>query len=188
MIFSSAKNYQESPAMKTLKNYVKCFSPYFSERLVDLKTRIEAETKISKTSQLIIYNNLLLESLVTEQQTIKTYPTIDRDHPLVLFSLNNTLCCDNNNVIKSSKPSRFVVEPIKHASLAVYYTERAHMWTKFKFYPKVPQLRCKSSPKSANEIVMWSKEACGSIHYIRREIYLVTSIIELLKLSAIAFK
>lgn len=39
-----------------------------------------------------------------------------------------------------------------------------------------------------SEILYWSKETCGSIYYIKREIYLVTMIIELLKLSAIAFK
>lgn len=73
------------------------------KRLADLKSKIEYKTKIDKNSQLLIYNNLLLESLVTEQQNIESYPTIDKDHPLVLFSLNNTLCCDNNNIIKSSK-------------------------------------------------------------------------------------
>ncbi len=44
----------------------------------------------------------MLDSLVTEHQFIETYPTIDKEHPLVLFSLNNTLSCDNNNIIKSS--------------------------------------------------------------------------------------
>lgn len=122
-------------------------------KLADLKQKIEMKTKIERNSQLIIYNNLLLESLVTEQQNIESYPTIDKDHPLVLFSLNNTLCCDNNNIIKS-----------------------------------IPNLRCKTSTKTTSEIIQWSKETCGSIYYIKREIYLVTMIIELLKLSAIAFK
>ena len=73
------------------------------KRLAGLKEKIEMETFIDKNSQLLIYNNLLLDSLVTEQQRIETYPTIDKEHPLVLFSLNNTLSCDNNNIIKSSK-------------------------------------------------------------------------------------
>ena len=68
-----------------------------------MKEKIETETFIDKNSQLIIYNNLLLDSLVAENQCIETYPTIDKEHPLVLFSLNNTLSCDNNNIIKSSK-------------------------------------------------------------------------------------
>ena len=80
------------------------------KRLAELKGKIEYETNIDKNSQLIIYNNLLLDSLVTEHQYIETYPTIDKEHPLVLFSLNNTLSCDNNNIIKSSmtklKPNR----------------------------------------------------------------------------------
>lgn len=121
--------------------------------LASLKEKIEMETFIDKNSQLLIYNNLLLDSLVTEHQRISTYPTIDKEHPLVLFSLNNTLSCDNNNIIKS-----------------------------------IPHLRCKNSPKQTNEIIYWAKETCGSIYYIRREVYMITMIIELLKLSAIAFK
>lgn len=123
------------------------------QKLAELKEKIEMETFIDKNSQLLIYNNLLLDSLVTEQQTIETYPTIDKEHPLVLFSLNNTLSCDNNNIIKS-----------------------------------IPNLRCKNSPKQTNEIIYWAKETCGSIFYIKREVYMITMIIELLKLSAIAFK
>lgn len=122
-------------------------------KLTSLKEKIEMETFIDKSSQLLIYNNLLLDSLVTEHQRISTYPTIDKEHPLVLFSLNNTLSCDNNNIIKS-----------------------------------IPHLRCKNSPKQTNEIIYWAKETCGSIYYIRREVYMITMIIELLKLSAIAFK
>lgn len=121
--------------------------------LSELKEKIEMKTGIDKNSQLLIYNNLLLDSLVTEQQSIETYPTIDKENPLVLFSLNNTLSCDNNNIIKS-----------------------------------IPNLRCKNSPKQTNEIIYWAKETCGSIYYIRREVYMITMIIELLKLSAIAFK
>jgi len=75
-------------------------------RLAELKEKIESETFIDKNSQLIIYNNLLLDSLVTEHQNIETYPTIDKEHPLVLFSLNNTLSCDNNNIIKSSNAQK----------------------------------------------------------------------------------
>jgi len=124
-----------------------------TEKLNDLKSKIESVTKIDKNSQLLIYNNLLLESLVTEQQNIDTYPSTDCEHPLVLFSLNNNLSCDNNNIIKS-----------------------------------IPNLRCKSPPKVTAEIIAWSKETCGSINYIKREVYLITTVIELLKLSAIAFK
>merc|ERR1712127_292125 len=124
-----------------------------TQKLAELKEKIETETLIDTNSQLIIYNNLLLDSLVTGQQNIETYPTIDKEHPLVLFSLNNTLSCDNNNIIKS-----------------------------------IPNLRCKSSPKQTNEIIYWAKETCGSIYYIKREVYMITMIIELLKLSAIAFK
>ena len=80
--------------------YLKLF--YFNLRFAELKIKIENKTNIERNSQLIIYNNLLLESLVTEQQEIESYPTIDKDHPLVLFSLHNTLTCDNNNIIKSS--------------------------------------------------------------------------------------
>ena len=76
--------------------------PFEADRkLASLKEKIEMETFIDKNSQLLIYNNLLLDSLVAEHQSISTYPTIDKEHPLVLFSLNNTLSCDNNNIIKS---------------------------------------------------------------------------------------
>ena len=72
-------------------------------RLDDLKDKIEKETTIDKLSQLIIYNNLLFDSLVTDQQTIETFPIIDKEHPLVLFSLSKTLSCDNLEIIKERK-------------------------------------------------------------------------------------
>lgn len=124
-----------------------------TEKLADLKNKIEKETKIDKSSQLIIYNNLLFDSLVSDQQCIETFPIIDKDHPLVLFSLSNTLSCDNLEIIK-----------------------------------QLPQLRSKLAPKTIQEITSWAKETTGSIYYIKREVNLVTMIIELLKLSAIAFK
>jgi hypothetical protein len=71
--------------------------------LEDLKDKIEKETTIDKLSQLIIYNNLLFDSLVTDQQTIETFPIIDKEHPLVLFSLSKTLSCDNLEIIKERK-------------------------------------------------------------------------------------
>ncbi|RNA10812.1 serine threonine- kinase TBK1 [Brachionus plicatilis] len=124
-----------------------------NEKLVDLKRKIEIETKIESSCQLLIYNNLLIDSLVNETQTIDNFPIMDKEHPCILFSLNRSLSCDNLEIIKS-----------------------------------IPSIRCKQKPKSAAEIIAWSKETCGSIFYIKREIYLVTTIIELLKLSAIAFK
>jgi len=77
-------------------------------RLCDLKQKIEKETNIEINSQLIIFNNLLFDSLVTEQQTIETYPIIDKEHPLVLFSLNNTMSSDDLAVIKQSKKFSFI--------------------------------------------------------------------------------
>jgi hypothetical protein len=68
-----------------------------------LKDKIEKETTIDKLSQLIIYNNLLFDSLVTDNQTIETFPIIDKEHPLVLFSLSKTLSCDNLEIIKERK-------------------------------------------------------------------------------------
>lgn len=59
---------------------------------------------------------------------------------------------------------------------------------KLMFFFQVPNPRCKTAVKTTNEIISWSKETCGSIYYIKREVYLVTNIIELLKLSAIVFK
>jgi hypothetical protein len=90
--------------MKTIKSFL----PYgfiilklvFINRLADLREKIERETRIDKASQLIIYNNLLFDSLVNDQQCIETFPIIDKDHPLVLFSLSNTLSCDNLEIIK----------------------------------------------------------------------------------------
>ena len=52
----------------------------------------------------------------------------------------------------------------------------------------VPALRGPLVPRTTSEIIWSAKETCGSIFYIKREIYLVTMVIELLKLSAIAFK
>ena len=72
-------------------------------RLANLKEKIEKETKIDKNSQLLIFNNLLFDSLVNENQDIETFPIINKEHPLVLFSLNGTLRCDNLDIIKSSK-------------------------------------------------------------------------------------
>ncbi|CAF0916400.1 unnamed protein product [Brachionus calyciflorus] len=123
------------------------------EKLADLKRKIQIETKIEQSSQLIIYNNLLVDSLVNDSQTIETYPIMDKEHPCILFSLSGSLSGDNLEIIKS-----------------------------------IPNIRCKQNPTQTAEIIAWSKETCGSIFYIKREIYLVTTIIELLKLSAIAFK
>lgn len=84
-------------------NYLKFKECFFNRfRLSDLKKKIEKETNIEINSQLIIFNNLLFDSLVTEQQTIETYPIIDKEHPLVLFSLNNTMSSDDLAVIKQS--------------------------------------------------------------------------------------
>ena len=74
-------------------------------KLNDLKEKIEKETKIEKASQLLIYNNLLIDSLVTENQTIDTYPLMDKQHPCILFSLETSLTCDNLEIIKSSNLS-----------------------------------------------------------------------------------
>ena len=122
-------------------------------RLNNIKEKIEKETKIEKSSQLLIFNNLVFDLLVNENQDIETYPVIDKEHPLVLFSLNGTLRCDNLDIIKS-----------------------------------IPELRCEQTPKSVSEMMHWAKETCGSIYYIKREVYLVTILMEVLKLSAIAFK
>jgi TANK-binding kinase 1 len=124
-----------------------------TEKLKDLKDKILLETGIEINSQLIIFNNLLFDSLVTENQTIESYPIIDKEHPLIVFSLNNTMSSDDLGLIK-----------------------------------QIPELRCKLNPKTVGEIILWSKETSGSIYYIKRGIYLVTMIIELLKLAAIAFK
>lgn len=70
----------------------------------------------------------------------------------------------------------------------VYTIFQKSLKLKFNLKQQVPNIRCKDRPKSTQEILLWSKETCGSIFYIKREIYLVTTIIELLKLSAIAFK
>jgi hypothetical protein len=43
-------------------------------------------------------------------------------------------------------------------------------------------------PKTASEIAIWAREMCGSMYYIKKEIYAIINIIDLLKLSAIAFK
>ena len=71
--------------------------------MLNFKQKIENETKIEKSSQLIIYNNLLVDSLVNEQQSIETYPIMDKEHPCILFSLDGSLSCDNLEIIKSSE-------------------------------------------------------------------------------------
>ena len=124
-----------------------------SQTLNDLKIMIQKETKIDVNSQLIIFNNLLIESVVTETQLVDTYPIMDKQRPCVLFSLNSSLSCDNLEVVKP-----------------------------------IPPISFKDRPKRTIDILGWSKETCGVIYYIKREIYLVTNIIELLKLSAIALK
>jgi heme/copper-type cytochrome/quinol oxidase subunit 2 len=86
-----------------LNVFLTLFFFFYFFRLDDLKCKIEQEAKIDKNSQLIIFNNLTLESMVTEQQILQTYPIMDRDHPLILFSSNKSLSCDNLDVIKSSK-------------------------------------------------------------------------------------
>ena len=52
----------------------------------------------------------------------------------------------------------------------------------------VPTPNFKDRPRKAVEILGWSKETCGTIFYIKREVYLISGIIELLKLSGIALK
>ena len=151
----------------------------FERRLDDLKNKLESESKIDKASQLIIYNNLLLDSLVTDQLTIDMFPIIDKEHPLILFSLNNTLSCDNLAIIK----------PSIHAYIKrLLQSLKSVMYTMFFVLFTVPALRGPLVPRTTSEIIWSAKETCGSIFYIKREIYLVTMVIELLKLSAIAFK
>lgn len=142
-------------------------------RLKNLKDAIKTETKIDIESQLVIFNNLLIDSLVTSHQPVETYPIMDRQHPCVLFSLSSALTCDNLEIIKPSKP--YLMVYLQHYSFKIFYT-------------LVPSLSFKDKPKKTAEILGWSKETCGIIYYIKREVYMVTNIIELLKLSAIALK
>jgi len=65
--------------------------------------KIETETKIEKNSQIIIYNNLFFDSLVMDQQTIETYPDINKENPLILFSLHGTISSDNLKIFCTSK-------------------------------------------------------------------------------------
>jgi TANK-binding kinase 1 len=76
-----------------------------NEKLIDLKTKIEIETTVGLNSQFIISNNLLISSLVDEDQTIETYPLFDSEHPLVLISLESSID-DNYNKLTMSKPSK----------------------------------------------------------------------------------
>ena len=83
------------------KNFIKKNNN--NNRISDMKNLIHRETRIDPNSQLIIFNNLLIDSLVTEQQAVETYPIMDRQHPCILFSLNSSLSCDNLEIIKPSK-------------------------------------------------------------------------------------
>ncbi len=74
----------------------------FIFRLKELKDLIKRETKIDINSQMIIFNNLLIDSLVTEQQPVENYPIMDKQHPCVLFSLNSSINGDNLEIIKPS--------------------------------------------------------------------------------------
>ena len=82
-------------------NFIATFS--FEKRLNDFKKKIQQETKIDMNSQLIIYNNLLIDSIVTESQSIEEYPLMDKEHPCILFAIDSSLTCDNLEIIKSSK-------------------------------------------------------------------------------------
>jgi serine/threonine protein kinase len=130
--------------------------------LINLKKEIEKETRIGLNSQLLIYNNLLLNTIINENTTrIITYPLMDNKNPLILFSLTTEIRAQITNIIKINIP---------------YLNLRD------------TQKEDRTKPTHISEATFWSRNLVASFHQLKREIYQYSSILDLLKSSAITLK
>lgn len=64
--------------------------PFFFCRLKDLKDQIHAQTKVSPSSQLLLYDKSLFINQINVSADASTFPTTTLDQPLLLVHMEKT--------------------------------------------------------------------------------------------------